>query len=163
MAKVAIWVCGHRSIEGTYRNMGNGFTLAKIAGIYIYSCYAALSLTRWVYIVNRSEIQNLKIITGDFNIWDEEWNSRETNTRAREAEPDPWSHVSKTVMASIKGKRWTSVICPKSQDEIINVLFPQNIKDDIRSVQISFDEIPETSYEEVLEVAKWTKVSRFPV
>ena len=87
--KAAIWACGNQAIQEVMEFPEVGFVRAKIAGIYIYSCYAPPSATITEFegmlgmLVSDARSRNPKIIAGDFNAWAVDWGSRTTNTRGR--------------------------------------------------------------------------------
>ncbi|KAH8292899.1 hypothetical protein KR044_005596, partial [Drosophila immigrans] len=83
----AIWSCGCPPSQMTDRHAELGFSRAKIAGIYWYSCYLApsLPLDEYTRILDRLIIdvrgRHPVVIAGDFNAWALEWGSRSTNAR----------------------------------------------------------------------------------
>lgn len=66
-----------------------GFTVAKINGVYWFSCYASPSLKQLNFeilldkIVKEARDIHSSIIADDFTAWSEEWESRLTNCRGR--------------------------------------------------------------------------------
>lgn len=87
--KAAIWACGNFPIQKTVTGDENGYVAAVVSGVYIFSCYAAPSLTieEFQRTVDRIAMDARRfkpiIIAGDFNAWAEEWGSRLTNARGQ--------------------------------------------------------------------------------
>ena len=88
-SKASIWVCGTYPFQEIAVREENGYVAAKVNGIYIFSCYAAPSLTFQEFeqladnIAQDASRHKPCIIAGDFNAWAEEWGSRLTNARGQ--------------------------------------------------------------------------------
>lgn len=85
----AIWTTGGYPIQEVVSNAKEGFTIAKINGVYFCSVYAP---PRWVLERFNRMLDNISddltgrspvVIAGDFNAWSTLWGSRETNTRGQ--------------------------------------------------------------------------------
>lgn len=88
--KAAIWACGNYPFQGGFLKMAEeGFTVAKINGVHLFSCYAPPSLSRQNYermldkIVKEANGLHWCCIAGDFNAWAEEWGSSYTSFRGQ--------------------------------------------------------------------------------
>lgn len=86
----AIWACGKYPFQdGSNKQQKDGFVIAKINGINIFSCYAPPSLSFGDFeelldnVVSQARGRHPFVIAGDFNAWAEEWGSRYTNSRGR--------------------------------------------------------------------------------
>ena len=83
--KAAIWTCGRYPLQEVH--IRTGYVVARVNGLYVFSCYAppSLNLPEFQQLMDRiaTDATRLKpnIIAGDFNAWAEEWGSRYTNTR----------------------------------------------------------------------------------
>ncbi|CAH2097098.1 unnamed protein product [Euphydryas editha] len=87
--KAVIWACGGCTFQSSANNNEAGFVVAKLEGIYFYSCYALPSLTldefkNLVDHLTEDAKQYTPIaIAGDFNAWAVDWGSKETNARGK--------------------------------------------------------------------------------
>ncbi|CAH2092237.1 unnamed protein product [Euphydryas editha] len=87
--KAVIWACGGCTFQSSANNNEAGFVVAKLEGIYYYSCYAPPSLTldEFKNLVDRltedAKQYTPIAIAGDFNAWAVDWGSKETNARGK--------------------------------------------------------------------------------
>src|ERR1700710_921125 len=85
--KAAIWACGEFPVQEVAVRGEAGYVVARLGGVYVFSCYAPPSLDLHEFqqlmakIADDARTYKPNIIAGDFNAWAEEWGSRTTNAR----------------------------------------------------------------------------------
>ena len=85
--KASIWACGRLPFQEVAVHEEAGYVVARVNGVYVFSCYAPPSLTLPEFqrliskIATDARRYKPNIIAGDFNAWAEEWGSRLTNAR----------------------------------------------------------------------------------
>lgn len=87
--KVAVWICGNKTIQEKPIDTESYFIRAKVNNMYIYSCYLPPSMDIGEYertidkLVKEAITTKPNVIGGDFNAWATEWGSRYTNRRGK--------------------------------------------------------------------------------
>src|ERR1043166_1024611 len=85
--KASIWACGRFPLQEVVARGEEGYVVARVNGVYIFSCYAPPSLQPDEFeqlldkITTAANRFKPNIIAGDFNAWAVEWGSRYTNSR----------------------------------------------------------------------------------
>jgi len=79
--KAALWSCGGPPLRPTFGDAHNHFVRAKLANLWIYSCYLSPSLSRQSFAATMDDLvedardHKLTVIASDFNAWAQEWGS----------------------------------------------------------------------------------------
>lgn len=85
--KASIWACGRFPLQEVVVRGEEGYVVARVNGVYIFSCYAPPSLQpdEFEHLLDKITADATRykpnIIAGDFNAWAVEWGSRYTNPR----------------------------------------------------------------------------------
>jgi len=85
--KAALWSCGRPPLRPTF----NHFVRAKLANLWIYSCYIPPSLSCQSFAATMDELaedardHKPTVIAGDFNAWAQEWGSDISRTSSSDA------------------------------------------------------------------------------